>query len=100
MDPVAILGFTTCLILWGTFAVLLIQNRRALDSIWRSFRRQPIGLQGVEGVVLLPWAVGLAIWERRWAVWLRLFLMSPWPGPTSTPSSRGRRSWVDRRCLP
>jgi hypothetical protein len=75
MDPIGILGFFICVVLWATFCVLLIQNRPALDSIWRSYRRQPVALQGVEGVVLLPWAVGLAIWETRWASWLRVVVI-------------------------
>jgi hypothetical protein len=37
-------------------------------------RRSP--LQVVEGVVLLPWMLGLAVWEAGWALWLRLLLVA------------------------
>ena len=71
-----VIGFLACLMLWMAFAGLLVANREALDVVWRSFRQQPLVLQGAEGVVLLPWTVGLAVWESSWTAWLRLLLVA------------------------
>ena len=32
-------------------------------------------LRVLEGVVLLPWAAGQAIWQAWWALWLRPLLI-------------------------
>lgn len=69
-------AFLACVILWIAFAGLVLANRDALDGIWKSFRQQPVVLQGAEGIVLLPWTIGLAVWESAWAGWLRLLLVA------------------------
>lgn len=69
-------GFIACLVLWIAFAGLLVGNREALDVVWKSFRQQAFVLQGAEGIVLLPWAIGLAVWESALAAWLRLLLVA------------------------
>jgi hypothetical protein len=53
----------------------LIFNRTLLDSVWQSFRSWPLILQVIVGLLLLPVALGLWIWETSWALWLRLLLV-------------------------
>jgi hypothetical protein len=71
-----IAGFFACLALWAVFATFLLLSSWTLDGIWKAFRGQPLVLQGVEGVVLLPWTIGLAAWESRWALPWRLLLVA------------------------
>jgi hypothetical protein len=47
-----------------------------LDTAWQAFRTAPSPVQALEGIVLLPWVLPLAIWEARWTVWLRLLVIA------------------------
>ena len=72
----AIVGFLGVVLLWLAFAAALVVHRQSLDSAWDAFRAAPMPLRVVEGVVLLPWVLGLAVWEARWALWLRILLLA------------------------
>jgi hypothetical protein len=62
-------------LLWLAFGAALVTNPGILDSVWQSFRGLPLLVQLVVGLLLLPWVVGLWIWESGWPLWLRLLLM-------------------------
>jgi hypothetical protein len=71
-----VLVFAVVALLWVAFGAALLLDQKSLDSVWAAFRAAPLPLQVVEGVVLLPWVVGLAVWEARWALGLRLLLVA------------------------
>jgi uncharacterized membrane protein len=64
-----------CLTSCGCFAAALLFNREMLDSIWQSFRSWPMVIQIVVGLLVLPVALGLWIWQTPWPIWLRLILV-------------------------
>jgi hypothetical protein len=70
-----IFAFTILALLWIAFAAALLFNREMLDSAWQTFRSWPLVLQIVVGLLVLPVALGLWIWETTWSVWLRLILV-------------------------
>ncbi len=70
-----IFAFTILTILWIAFAAALFFNREVLDSVWQSFRSWPLVIQIVVGLLVLPVALGLWIWETTWPIWLRLILV-------------------------
>jgi hypothetical protein len=61
--------------LWLGFIAALIGRPRALDDLWAKFRRLPLLLQLLLGLLFLPVVLALWIWQSRWAVWLRLLLV-------------------------
>jgi hypothetical protein len=66
---VATVGLAT---LWFLFLVALLFAPGMLDYVWLTFRSLPLAAQIVIGLVTLPVAVALMIWEQPWALWLRL----------------------------
>src|SRR4051812_3081419 len=72
----AVVGFVVVLVLWIAFGLALVLRQENLDTAWTAFRTAPLPLQVVEGVVLLPWVLGLAAWETSWALWLRIVLVA------------------------
>jgi len=72
---ITIFAFTVLTLLWIAFAAALLFNREMLDSVWQSFRSWPLVIQIVVGLLILPVALGLWIWETSWPIWLRLILV-------------------------
>jgi len=70
-----IFAFTVLTLLWIAFAAALLFNRGLLDTVWQSFRSWPLVIQIVVGLLVLPVAVGLWIWQTSWPIWLRLILV-------------------------
>ena len=70
-----IAAFAILTILWLGFAVALAFNPAILDTVWHSVRGLPLLVQMVVGLLVLPVALGLWIWESAWPVWLRLLLI-------------------------
>jgi hypothetical protein len=68
-------AFAILTFLWLGFAAALIFNPAILDSVWLSFRGLPFVVQAVIGLLVLPVAAGLWIWETSWPVWLRLVVI-------------------------
>jgi hypothetical protein len=60
---------------WITFFVLLAWYPETLDTIWNWLRTLPLPAEIVMWIVMLPWAVGLAIWESSLATWLSVGLV-------------------------
>ncbi len=76
MDTIiSITAFGLLTTLWLAFAAALILNRGLVDKAWRLFRSSPILVQIVIAVLVLPVIIGLAVWETRWPIWLRLVLV-------------------------
>jgi hypothetical protein len=51
-------------------------KRDALDHGWQKFRRLPILVQLMIGLLALPLVIGLWVWQTRWPFWLRLTLVA------------------------
>ena len=62
-------------LLWLGFAAALVFNQAILDQAWLSFRGMPFIVQALVGLLVLPVALGLWIWETSWPLWLRLLLV-------------------------
>jgi hypothetical protein len=62
--------------MWLGFAAALIFNPNILDSVWQSFRGLPFIIQILLGILVLPVALGLWIWEPSLPFWLRLLLVT------------------------
>ncbi len=70
-----IAAFVILTLLWLGFGAALLFNRGILDRAWASFRTLPVLIQIVLGLLVLPVALGLWIWQTRWPAWLRLVLV-------------------------
>jgi hypothetical protein len=70
-----IFAFSVLTLLWLAFGSALLFNRELLDTVWQSFRSWPLIIQIVVGLLVLPVALGLLIWETPWPLWLRLILV-------------------------
>ena len=68
-------AFAILTFLWLGFAAALIFNQAILDSVWLSFRGLPFIGQALVGLLVLPVALGLWIWETSWPLWLRLVVI-------------------------
>jgi hypothetical protein len=68
-------AFAILTFLWLGFAAALLFNQAILDAVWQSFRGLPFVVQAVIGLLVLPVAAGLWIWETSWPLWLRLVLV-------------------------
>jgi hypothetical protein len=68
-------AFAILAVLWLAFLVALVFNRTVLDAAWQTFRGWPLILQAIIGLLALPVAAGLWIWETTWPVWVRLILV-------------------------
>ncbi len=72
---ISLFSFAVFAILWLGFAAALLLNPTTLDNVWSAFQSLPLLIQLVVGLVVLPVALGLWIWESPWPLWLRLLLV-------------------------
>ncbi len=72
---VSITAFGLLTALWLAFAAGLALNRALLDKTWRILRSSPILVQIIIALLVLPVIIGLAVWETRWPIWLRLIVV-------------------------
>lgn len=88
-QTVSVMAFVIVAVLWAAFVVTIFTEPSNLTHIWNNFRDQFIVLQAIEGLLLLPWVLGLAVWTSGWDVWLRylvifglawttIYLFFPW----------------------
>ena len=68
-------AFAILTLLWIGFGASLLFSQGTLDSVWQAFRSWPLILQVILGLLVLPVALGLWIWETTWPVGLRLVLV-------------------------
>ena len=71
----SIVAFAVLTLLWLAFGVALIFQRDLLDFAWEVFRGWPLIAQAIVGLLALPVAIGLWIWETSWPILLRLVLV-------------------------
>lgn len=73
---VSVVFLFVCTMLWLAFgAVLLIDPSRLLDA-WDAVRGQPLIVEILAWVLLLPWMFGLWVWQSDWATWTRVALLA------------------------
>ena len=72
---VNLIAFALLTLLWLAFGAALLFNRGLLDQAWQRFRSWPLLVQLVVGLLTLPVAAGLWVWETTWPAWLRLALV-------------------------
>ncbi len=72
---ISIAAFAILTLAWLAFGAALIFNPAILDAVWQSFRGWPLVVQLVVGLLVLPVALGLGIWESSWPLALRLILV-------------------------
>lgn len=74
---------------WVILAVMLMTAPGTIDRFWEWSRDLPLWQQVIEWIVLLPWMVGIAIWESDWTTGLRVgaislaaaaWILASWPG--------------------
>lgn len=70
-----ILVFVLFTVLWCAFVAALVVAPRTLDDIWHIVRALPLIVQGVVWLLFLPLMIGLWMWERSWALPVRLVLV-------------------------
>jgi hypothetical protein len=68
-------AFAVLTLLWLAFLAALVFNRELLDAAWQAFRSWPLVVQVIAGLLVLPVAAGLWIWETSWPFLLRLVLV-------------------------
>lgn len=71
-----IFAFAILSLLWLAFLAALVFNRPLLESAWGVFRSWPLVIQLIAGLLALPVALGLWIWQTTWPLLLRLVLVA------------------------
>jgi len=57
---------------WAIVATLLVAAPDTTDRFWHGSRNLPMWQQVIEWIILLPWMVGIAIWQSDWATNVRV----------------------------
>ena len=70
-----IFAFVILTLLWIGFTAALLFNPDTLNTVWQAFRGWPLILQLVVGLLVLPFVLGLWIWQTSWPLLLRLLLV-------------------------
>lgn len=68
--------FTLMVGMWSAFSALLIASPETLEEIWSWLTGLPLAAEIVMWILLLPWALGLAVWQSSWDEWLRLLIVA------------------------
>jgi hypothetical protein len=61
---------------WAVFFTLLVAAPEALDEIWAWVTGLPLAAEIVMWVLLLPWLVGLAVWQSDWSPLARVLVLA------------------------
>lgn len=72
---ISLSAFSILTFLWLAFGAALLFKRDLLTRIWRSFRARNNLVQLAVALPVLPVVIGLAIWETRLPVLLRLLVV-------------------------
>ena len=75
-------AFGVLAFLWLAFFAAMLFNPGMLNAAWESFRGWQLIVQLVVGLLTLPVALGLWIWNTSWPIWLRLILVIGLAGVT------------------
>ncbi len=68
--------FTLMVGMWSAFSTLLIVSPETLEDIWNWLTGLPLAAEIVMWILLLPWVLGLAVWQSSWEEWLRLLIVA------------------------
>jgi hypothetical protein len=68
--------FTVMVTLWLAFAGLLVASPATLEGTWRSVRALPLPVEAIVWLLFLPWMLGLAVWESRRRMSVRLLAVA------------------------
>jgi hypothetical protein len=60
---------------WSAFVTLLAASPETLADVWSWLGGVALFYEIVMWILLLPWAVGYAVWESSWDHWLRILLV-------------------------
>jgi hypothetical protein len=78
--------------MWVVFFALLIAQQ--IGPLWSAIRALPTALEVLIWIALLPWMLGMAVWQASWAEWVRIvfviLLALFWIG-VSAPHGGGER---------
>jgi hypothetical protein len=58
--------FMVMTLIWAAFATALVASPASLDGAWQRFQELPRPVEAVVWLLVLPWMIGLAIWESSW----------------------------------
>lgn len=72
---VNILAFAVLALLWAGFAAAALLSPATLDLVWQTFRGLPVVVQILVGLIVLPVALGLWIWQSNWPFLVRILLV-------------------------
>ncbi|HSL26118.1 MAG TPA: hypothetical protein VLA54_07515 [Acidimicrobiia bacterium] len=71
-----IVAFFVCIALWVLMAAGIVLAPETIDGIWQSVRELTWWLQVPLWIILLPWMVGLWVWESSWPLWARVLAVA------------------------
>jgi hypothetical protein len=69
-------AFFVCVVLWVVMAGGIVFTPDTVDSIWQSIREMTWWLQVPAWILLLPWMLGLWVWESSWPLWARFLALA------------------------
>jgi hypothetical protein len=75
-DGGGMVWFTFMVGMWSAFCTLLLASPETLDDIWDWLTGLSLGVEILMWILLLPWALALAVWESSWPGWLQLFTIA------------------------
>jgi hypothetical protein len=70
------LFFILMVVLWGAFIALAVASPETLSGAWQSTRDLWWPLQVLVWIVLLPWMIGLWVWQTDWSLGARSALVA------------------------
>jgi hypothetical protein len=68
--------FAFMVAMWSAFFTLLVAAPDSLADGWHWLTGLPLAAEIVMWILLLPWALGLAVWQSSWQEWLRLLVVA------------------------
>ena len=79
VEPVDIGGipwFTLMVGMWSAFFTLLLAAPDALEEIWAWLTGLSLAAEIAMWILILPWALALAVWQSSWDDWQRLLVLA------------------------
>jgi hypothetical protein len=68
--------FTLMVGMWSAFFTLLLAAPDTLQEIWDWLTGLSLVAEVVMWILILPWALALAVWQSSWGDWQRLLVMA------------------------
>jgi hypothetical protein len=67
--------FGVFLLIWVAFAAAIVFSQGSLDQAWAAIRVQPLVVQALAWLLLLPAMAALWVWESSWPFVIRLVIV-------------------------